>query len=217
MNNKDIELKKVVTFDIPDILLRKCILIPEEGMRINGSSLVAKPIGRDDKRFATKTYADPYSNKERSSTTFITASGKTYVTRGNWIIPFLIEAGYTMGTYYEKFVPNDEPDLSDIQVINLRPGDSLKGYYRKQAKAFFAGEQSSETFRIMREAISPEIITIPYVENKSGELSEATPRILEMIGEEKLNDSPFFGKIKAIRFISPYGEVMCKNSELDNK
>ena len=208
--------KEIKIFDIPDEILEKCILIPEEGIKVGKTNYVAAPISRKNKAFAIKTYSDPYSSKKRSSTTFITASGETYVTKGDWIIPYLKEVGYTQGTYYDIFVPNEEPDLSDLRSKTICLNDSWKIFCEREAENFFKGDQTFETFRVMRENIDPSIEADIYVENKRGELCSISSKIWKMIADGKLCDSPFFGKIKAIEFKSSYGTAMCKKERQNN-
>ena len=97
--------------DIGDEVLANCVLIPDNGIEIGsaygdgrlGYYLQEPPTGNN---FAIKTYSKS-ANKDRGSTMFITVSGETYITPGEWIIPILKEAGYTEGNYPSYYFSGD--------------------------------------------------------------------------------------------------------------
>lgn len=104
-------LKEVSLVDIGDEVLANCVLIPDNGIEIGsaygdgrlGYYLQEPPTGNN---YAIKTYSKS-ANKDRGSTMFITVSGETYITPGEWIIPILKEAGYTEGTYPSYYFSGD--------------------------------------------------------------------------------------------------------------
>ena len=95
--------KKVELIDIGEEILQYCMEIKGEGFialqyptptRIS-FPVPVKPITRESHKFALKTYARNRINE----TIFITAEGKTYMAKGEWIVPYLNEVGYTEGSY----------------------------------------------------------------------------------------------------------------------
>ena len=95
--------RKVELLDIGEDLLNYCMEIKEEGFEVNqyplpikiAFPLPVKPIKKDSHKFALKTYA----KNRTGETIFITADGKTYMAKGEWIIPYLKEVDYTEGSY----------------------------------------------------------------------------------------------------------------------
>jgi len=102
--------KNVELIDIGDEILQYCMEIKGEGFialqyptptRIS-FPVPVKPITKDSNKFALKTYAKNRINE----TMFITADGKTYMAKGEWIIPYLIGVGYTEGSYGTAILTN---------------------------------------------------------------------------------------------------------------
>lgn len=95
--------KKVELVDIGEYFLNYCLEIPKEGFDVLqyptplkiAFPVPVKPISRKSQKFALKTYA----KNRLGETMFITAEGKTYMAKGEWIVPYLIEVGYTEGSY----------------------------------------------------------------------------------------------------------------------
>ena len=191
--------KKVEIFDIPDELLKYCIRIPEEGLEIkhkfitdSSSTSIVKPVDKNDSKsgYAIKTYSDPYSNKRRTCVTFITATGDTYVTKGDWIMPFLLEAGYTQGRYYDRFYPSEMPKIDNFSL-----GDACRGYFEEQSSHFFCGQFS---FKALREEIAPQIKIIQY-----GTYDEGILLPTSFISEKDVN-------VDALGYVTHFGEILCK-------